>query len=103
MQITHCYCDACHEIIRDGEKKYFLVCFPFEQYGKNNYKTAYAKLLEGKAKAKCSHFEICYQCKDILEYLFLMRKAERTKVIKQLHKMAQEKRKENTNGKKEKN
>ena len=98
MQIVQCYCDACHEVIKDGEKKYYMICYPFEQYGKTNYKTVYEKIKDGEASAKHSAFELCVNCKNILEYLFLMKKVERKKLLNQIEIMYSKKYPKNRNG-----
>jgi len=89
--IVH-YCDVCQRLIKEGESKYVLGINPVKQRNENEEENEIkdmATYIENYQKkyALVQTFEICQECKNILEYLFKTRKEERQFLLKKIEKI----------------
>ncbi len=90
MQVI--FCDICHELIKEGDKKYILGVNPVKQESeqveeelkKNVYE--YLRHVQNQIN-KLQLMEICEECKKVLEYFFSIRKKELEETKLEIQKM----------------
>jgi len=91
-------CDICQCIIKQGSSKYILGVNELKEgrhFSNENILTSFQK-----GQDEIVLYEICQECKSILEHLFKMRKKERQKTLEQIEKMYKKENKEKQNGQK---
>ncbi len=84
------HCDICTDIIKTGDKKHLLAINPVTQTENDEMQMEDAKdFLQNYKKqfSKIQVLEICDICRNIITYLFKMRKEEREKIIKKMEAM----------------
>jgi len=90
-QIT--ICDICKQVISEGDKKYIMGINPVNESGRikkkvtDFHETAEILISNTYRYGKCQLFEICTECKKVLEYLFRLRKKELKKLKREVEKM----------------
>jgi len=90
------YCDICNALIKHGEKKYYLVLNAVTEDGQIY---TYDEITEhAKKSIDTRMYETCQNCKNILGYLFKMRREERQKITKKI-KESMENKDDNKNNK----
>lgn len=86
MKIT--YCDICQALIKTGDKKFILGLNEVqeEEGGEKieDFTEFVQRYKQGINNVKL--YEICKECKKILEHLFKMRKKERKEILKEIEK-----------------
>ena len=93
-------CDICGAVIKMGERKYILGVNEIEETGSDEEtREDFLEFIRTYKQGfdRVQIFELCKECKKILEHLFKMRKKEREEAIKEITKLYEKK-----NGKKEK-
>jgi len=88
VQLT--YCDICHQVISTGKRKHILAVSSAEQknreYGR--YKDFDEEIQQYATNCKkVKLYEICTECKKILEYFFRLRIDELEKTKKEIKKI----------------
>jgi len=91
-----CYCDICQSLIKQGDKKFILAINSAYEVGKGEEEPLITNLQDLVKQYKrgvddTRIYEICEECKKILEHLFTMRKKERKTILKELENMYKEK------------
>ena len=87
MQLT--YCDICHQVIITGKKKHILAVSSAEQKTREDgrYHDFYEEIQQyAKNCRKVKLYEICIECKKILEHFFRLRVDELEKIQKEIKK-----------------
>jgi len=95
MQLT--YCDICQALIKSGEEKYVLAINPVTQTDIGDYDERQQRDMQEYLKKYYQHqlfskikiYEICKECKDILTYLFKMKRQKREELSKEIDKLTQ--------------
>jgi len=87
MKVT--YCDICGALIKTGDKKYVLGINEVRETEDaekiEDFQDFIRKYKQGMDRVII--YEICPECKKILEHLFKMRKKERKAVLKEIEGM----------------
>jgi len=83
-------CDVCGAVIKIGDKKYILGVNEIQESGDheetiNDVEEIIKRYKQGFDRVQI--YEICVECKKILEHLFKMRKKEREDIIKEIEKL----------------
>jgi len=89
-------CDICQSIIKKGAKKYILGANEVIENGENgevieDFTEFIQRYKQGLKQVQI--YEICQECRNILEYLFRMRDKERQKILKEITKLYEKKEK----------
>ncbi len=91
-QTTHC--DNCGNVIKKGDPKFLLGVYevtetnskPYRDTNRRDMQDFLIKWYEEQREGIAVH-EVCVTCKNILNYLFKMKKEERAKILKKLESM----------------
>ena len=93
MRIT--YCDICQSLIKEGATKFILGINEMTETGDNSkekiedFAEFVRRYRDGIESVQI--YEICEDCKKILEYLFKMRMKERRKILEDIEKIYERK------------
>lgn len=93
MQVIYNYCDSCGNVVKTGGKKYILGVNSVIQKvhaRQQDFQEVYEQIYKKTQYRTIQIFEICGECKKVLEYLFEMRKEKLEGVKKELNKIMEQ-------------
>jgi len=101
MKVT--YCDICFQVIKPGSKKYVMGVHTMTQAKNENYqdddelKDAFLRKIKSPY-ASIELYEICPECRKVLEHFFHIRKEKLVKIQEELKSICKKKIGDKKNG-----